>query len=321
MILVSNAQVRRYVGIEAIIDAVEAAFGALGRGESALFPVARGTGSDPRHFVAVKSGRDGSTGLIGAKIGSYHPGNSTRGLPTHTSTTILIDDETAAVTAVVEADYLNGMRTAAADAVAARRLAREDARILGVIGIGNQAVFEVEALHAVRPIQRVLAATRSVASDAWFAACVRERTGLVVSFLSAQEVVSNSDIVATVTPAMAPVLSDAWVRPGTHIAAMGADNVGKWELPVELVARSKLFVDDPEQAAMIGEAQHAIASGLLSLETLRRHSLGALVNGAVEGRNDPSDITIFDSSGIAVQDIAAAKAAVAILEKVGVIGQ
>lgn len=313
MLFVSNAQIQRHVTIEPIIAAVEGAFRALGRGDSAIFPVARGSGSDPSHFVGVKSGREGSTGFIGVKVGSYNPRNRSHGLPAHTSTTLLIDDTTAAVVALVEAGYLNGMRTAAANAVAARVLARPDSRVLGIIGLGAQAVFEIEALAVVRPIQRVLAASRSPLGDARFAQRVRERTGLVVTFLAAQEVVSRADILVTVTPATAPVLADAWVRPGTHVAAMGADNVGKMELPVELVARSKLYVDYPDQAAVIGESQHSVAAGSFTLDALRARSLGALLNGSLEGRTNSADITVFDSSGTAIQDIAAAAAALAIV--------
>jgi alanine dehydrogenase len=314
MKLITSEQVRKHVTLPPIIAAVESAFLALGQGRSAIFPVARGHGSDPTHFLGVKSGRDGSTGLLGVKAGSYNPSNRARGLAAHSSTTMLIDDLTAAVIAIVEADYLNGLRTAAANAVATRRLARMDSEVLGVIGLGDQAVFEVEAVLAVRPIRRVLAARRTPVAERRFAARIEERLGKPVEFLAAEAVVQQSDVLVTVTPATAPILEAAWVRPGTHISAMGADNVGKMELPLTLVAAASLYVDYPEQAAVIGEAQHAVRAGLITTAELAKQSLGGLLDGCVEGRINDMEITIFDSSGTAIQDIAAASAALHLVE-------
>lgn len=314
MILITTAQIQQHVPLSAIITATEQAFVALGRGDSALFPVISGLGFDPTHSLAVKSGRDGSTGLLGVKAASYKSSNRTRGLAAHTSNTMLIDDATAAVIAVVEADYLNGMRTAASNAVATHRLARDDAHILVVIGLGAQAVFEVEAMLAIRQIDRIIAVRRSVESDRRFAAAVAERTGRAVEFAEAEAAVRQADIIVTVTPSSHPLLDQDWVRPGTHVSAMGADDVGKQELPVALVAAATLVVDHPEQAAEIGEAQHVVARRLLSMETLRRNSLGALLDGKTMGRSTADEITIFDSSGTAIQDIAAAATALKLVQ-------
>jgi ornithine cyclodeaminase len=285
----------------------------LDRGESAVFPVVRGTGSDPAHFLGVKSGRDGSTGMLGVKAGTTNLGNHLRGLESHTSTTLLIDDVTSALIAVVQANYLNGLRTAAADVLAVGRLARRDASTLGVIGTGAQAVFEIEAIRTVRPIGRVLAAPRSAQSGEDFAKRVRDRTGVVIEIASLEDTVRAADILVTTTPSKAPLFEHDWVKPGAHISAMGADNVGKMELPISLVASAQLYVDYPEQAAVIGEAQHVVNAGLMTIEVLRGRSLGALLNGRIEGRRDEASITVFDSSGIAVQDIAAAQAAMQIV--------
>jgi alanine dehydrogenase len=311
MRLITERQVQQYVTIEAIIASIELAFKALDRGQSAIFPVVSGTGSDPANFIGVKSGRDGSTGMFGVKAGAYNPFNRQRGMKTHTSVTLLIDDLTSTPVAVVQADYLNGMRTAAADALAVRELARADAATLGVIGAGSQAVFEIEAIMTVRKIERVLAGARSLESGENFARRVQEKLGLRVELASIEETVR--DILVTVTPSTTPLFDSAWVRPGTHISAMGADNVGKMELPVDLVAVSQLYVDYPDQAALIGEAQHVFNAGHISLDQLRERSLGALLNGRVAGRLSPDAITVFDSSGIAVQDVAAAQTAVTIV--------
>jgi ornithine cyclodeaminase len=313
-VIVSEDEVRRWVGFEPVMAAVKRAFVALGEGRSAVFPTSLGSGSDPRHFFASKSGRDGASGMLGVKAGSYNPANISHGRPAHTSTTMLFDDATGALVGIVEANYLNSIRTAAADGVATDLLARPDARVLGVIGLGPQAETEMLAVCAVRPITRILAASRNPSSDARFAANVAILTGVRVEMRSAEEVVRNADILVTVTPATRPVIEAEWVRPGTHISAMGADNVGKQELPVALVARASLVVDWAGQAARIGEAQHIVAESLTTVEELESRSLGRLLARKEAGRRDPEEITIFDSSGLAIQDIAAAAAALSIVQ-------
>jgi ornithine cyclodeaminase len=313
-VFVSEDDVRRWVRLEPVMAAVKQAFIALGEGRSSVFPVSLGSGSDPRHFFASKSGRDGATGLLGVKAGSYNPENLLLGRPAHTSTTMLFGDATGAFIGVVEANYLNSIRTAASNGIATDLLAREEASVLGVVGLGSQAEAEMLAVCAVRPITRILAAARSPASDARFATNVAALTGIGVEILSAEEVVRNSDILVTVTPSTSPVIGAEWVRPGTHISAMGADAIGKQELPVELVASASLVVDLAEQAAAIGEAQHVVARSLRTVEELASRSLGRLLATKEIGRRDHEEITIFDSSGLAIQDIAAAATALSIVQ-------
>lgn len=313
-IFVTEQEVRRWVRLEPVMAAIKDAFVALGEGRSTVFPVSRGTGSDPSHFFGIKSGRDGASGLLGVKAGSYNPANRRQGMEAHTSTTMLFEDATGALVGVVAANYLNGIRTAAANGIATDLLARQDATILGIIGLGPQAECEAVAVCAVRPITRILAATRSPSSDATFSANVAAMTGIGVEMTSAENVVRRSDIVVTATPSTRPVLNADWVRPGTHISAMGADDVGKQELPVALVARASLVVDLAQQAATIGESQHAVSRSLLTIAQLEERSLGRLLAEGDPGRRDREEITIFDSSGIAIQDIAAAAAAIDVVQ-------
>ena len=312
-IFVTDQEVRRWVGLEPVMAAVRRAFVALGEGRSEVFPVSIGAGSDPRHFFASKSGRDGACGLLGVKAGSYNPVNLSPREPAHTSTTMVFDDATGALVGVVEANHLNALRTAAADGVATDLLARPDATVLGVIGLGAQAEFEVLAVCAVRSISKILAATRSPSTDARFSAHVSALTGVSVDLCSVEEVARKADILVTATPSTRPVIDADWVRPGTHISAMGADNVGKQELPLALMAGASLVVDLARQAAEIGEAQHAVAQSLITVEELASRSLGKLLSSGEPGRRTREEITIFDSSGLAIQDIAAAAAALTIV--------
>jgi ornithine cyclodeaminase/alanine dehydrogenase-like protein (mu-crystallin family) len=309
-IFVTEKDVREWVRLEHIMPVVKDAFIALGEGRSTIFPLSRGTGSDPSHFFGIKAGRDGASGFLGVKAGSYIPSNRLRGMQAHTSTTMLFDDETGAFVGVVEANYLNGIRTAAANGVATDLLARHDSTTLGIIGLGPQAECEVMAVCAVRPITRILASMRNPASNAAFAASISAQTGIDVEMTSAEEVVRSADILVTATPSRYPVLETEWVRPGTHISAMGADDVGKQELPVTLVARASLVVDLAQQAARIGEAQYVVSQSLTTIDQLEERSLGKLLASKDVGRRDRDEITIFDSSGLAIQDVAAAAAAV-----------
>jgi alanine dehydrogenase len=318
MIVIRDEEIRRLVRFEVVLAALERAFVALEEGASSIFDVARGRGGGPEHFFAVKSAREGSIPMLGLKAGSYAPGNHARGLDAHTSTTLLIDDATGAPLAVVEANYLNALRTSGVNALATRRLARPDAATLGIIGIGHQAIYEALAVCHVRPIERIIAVGSDAGRRAKFVEGVRTRlerwghranAGVDIEFADARTASSNADVLVTVTPSRAPIVQAAWVRPGTHISAMGADDVGKQELDVDLVSNALCFADHPEQSIRIGEFQHAHKAGRLSLQGLRERTLGRLIRDPDSCTRSPETITVFDSSGLAIQDIAAAHAA------------
>lgn len=310
MIFVSDEEVRRHVPFAAVMAAIERAFIALDAGQSEVFEVVRGRGGGRDHFFGVKSARDGSVPILGLKAGSYAPENHSRGLAAHTSTTLLIDDLTGAPIALVEANHLNGLRTSAANALSVRALAREDAATLGIIGIGGQAVFEALAVAHVRPIRRILAVGSSPERREAFRSAVSEQVKATIEFTDAETASREADVLVTVTPSREPLVRSEWVKPGTHISAMGADNVGKQELDVELFRRASFWVDHPPQAVRIGETQHAFAAGLVTVEGLRERTLGRLLSSPTAYARRADEITLFDSSGIAVQDLAAAQAAV-----------
>ncbi len=310
MIQVSEDEIRKHVLFPEVIKAVADSFATLDAGTSEAFEIVRGRGAQPDHFFAIKSARDGSSGLLGLKAGSYCPARRHGGKDPHTSTTLLLDAHSGDPIALVEANHLNGMRTAAADALAVRHLARPEADTLAVIGCGSQALYEVEAISLVHPLRRVVAASRSRERALRFAETLRARLRMEVDCADPEVAVRQADIVVTATPATRPVLRAEWVRPGTHVSAMGADDVGKQELEVELLAAAQVYVDWPAQAVVIGESQHAFREGRIRLEDLERHTLGGLIRGRAAGRRDSQAITVFDSSGIATQDIAAAWCAV-----------
>lgn len=307
MLVITEAEARDLVTLDDAIAAVEAGFASLARGEAVMFPPLVAHGSDPSNRFGAKAGVDLALRRPGVKIGAYWPRNPDAGRPAHGSTTLLLDDETGRPNALVAATHLNALRTAAADAVAVRWLARPDARHVAVVGVGNQAWFDLAAVRRVRPVERVLVWGRNDARAADFARrCAGD--GLDAEASDLETAVRTADIVITATASREPLIRHAWLRPGAHISAMGADGRGKQELEVEIVGTAACFADLPEQSVVIGEFQHAFAAGRLDRAAIR--SLGDVVEGRAEGRAHRDQLTVFDSSGVALQDIAVAALAV-----------
>ena len=203
---------------------------------------------------------------------------------------------------------LNAWRTAAADALAVQHLARADARVLTLIGAGHQALHDVLAIAEVRALERIHVCSRSTASAEALAATLRER-GFPAEASDLEAAVRAADIVATVTPARAPLFPADWLRPGAHVSAMGADARGKQELDPTLLSCARLFADLPVQSRRIGEFQNLPPPPASSPNTTPTiTALGAVIAGAAEGRRNADEITVFDSSGVAVQDLAIADA-------------
>jgi ornithine cyclodeaminase len=275
-------------------------FSSLESGASLLFPATRGHGSDPGTRFGVKPGYDGARNVPGLKIGSYWPGNVARGLPNHGSTTILLDDATGFPTAIVEATWLNALRTAASDAVGVDALARQDAKTLAVIGTGNQAYHEVRAIALVRALADVMIIGRDAAKAQALVDRLRA-DGLPARVADTATALPAADIVVTVTTSKAPLFDAGLIRPGTHISAMGADGPGKQELPPALAERAELFADVLDQTLTIGEFQYLKGTS----HAARIVAIGAVLSGS-GGRSGPNAITVYDSSGIGLQDLAIA---------------
>lgn len=282
--------------------AKEALIGAVSPGTT-LFPAVLGHGSDTGNRFSIKSGT--TRDYAGLKVGSFWPGNPARGLPRHNSVILLFDQAVGRIDTVIEAGRVNAYRTAAADAVAASVLARPDSAVLAVFGAGNQAEFECAALARVLPIREVRVVARDPGRIAGFAERLRGQgvTEIAVRAASAREACAEADVIVTATPSRSPLFAAEWVRPGTHVAAMGADAEGKQELPPALLERARLFCDLPKQSLAIGEFQHASEAAAAGLR-----AIGALLAAGEGGRSSPDDITVFDSSGIALQDLTIARA-------------
>ncbi|MFK4298782.1 ornithine cyclodeaminase [Arthrobacter sp. GAS37] len=275
-------------------DAAREALIAASQPASASFPTVIGHGSAASDRFTVKSGA--TSDLAGIKIGSYWPGNGQKNLPRHSSLILLFDQEIGRIGAVIEGGGVNAYRTAAADAVAADALARPDASSLTVFGTGHQAIYECAAVSRVRPIDTISIVGRTPERVQSFIGALSEH-GLTAQPAIAQRACEDADIIITATTARAPLFEASWVQPGTHIATMGSDAQGKQELPPELFSRGSLFCDLPEQSRVIGEFQH------LPDQHAATTAIGSVLTGDSAGRTNKDQITIFDSSGIALQDL------------------
>jgi ornithine cyclodeaminase len=266
--------------------------------DTSLFPVVLGHGSELRNRFSIKSSR--ACDVAGLKIGSYWPGNTDTGRRNHNSCILLFDQDTGRIDTMVEAGLANAYRTAAGNELAVSCLARADACHLAIFGAGNQAVFECEAVMNVRSIQKISIVNRDASRAQKLAEHMAERVS-EMRIVDARTACSDADIIVTATGARAPLFENGWIRPGTHISCMGADAPGKQELPVQLHHRADLYCDFLDQSAVIGEFQHIateIRTGLLQAA-----NLGAVLAGQCEGRRSDEAITIFDSSGLSLQDL------------------
>ncbi len=221
--------------------------------------------------------------------------------------TMLFDPETGELLSVMQSDKLGQVRTGAASGIATKHLAREDASTLGIYGAGWQAEAQLEAIAGVKKLDRVIVHSRTVESRKAFAEKMGERLGLEVETTHAPEEPATQDIVVTVTSSKEPVLRGEWLRPGAHVNAAGSNFLFKTEIDRDVVKRSSLVtIDSREELGLeAGNLLQGIETGTVLPEAIRE--LGQVVTGQIKGRQNPEDITLFASQGLALEDLAAAR--------------
>lgn len=261
-------------------------------------------------FLAVMPAYLVARDALGLKAVSVYHGNAARGLPSHQATIVLLDPETGALRALLDGRLITEMRTAAVSAAATARLSARPGRTLALLGAGVQAQSHLEAIRAVRPVEDVRVWSRTAERAGRFAAAARDRWGLNVAAVgSPRDAVRGADIVCTVTSSSTPVLEGAWLEPGMHINAVGAA-VPDWrELDTDAVKRCRVFVDSRE-SALAEAGDLVIPIGMNEIGTSHiQAEIGEVFAGAHRGRRDPEEITLFESLGLAVEDVATAELA------------
>jgi len=243
--------------------------------------------------------------MAGVKIVNVHPDNRAAGLPTVMALTVILDVATGIPKAVINATRLTDMRTGAAGAVAAKYLSPKKEVVLGVIGSGQQAEAQVQAISRELTLTGIRVWSREEKNAQAFADQFRDFQAAATSI----ERACDADVVVTTTPSRKPLVMHEWIHDGTHINAIGADAPGKEELDPLILKRAKVFVDDRPQAIHSGEINVPITKGLFHAHDIAG-TLGEVVVG-VKGRRRPDEVTVFDSTGLAIQDLAIASLAMA----------
>jgi ornithine cyclodeaminase/alanine dehydrogenase-like protein (mu-crystallin family) len=304
--VLTRRDVEALLGWDECIAAVEDAFRLHAEGRS-LPPGVLGVQAPGGGFHTKAAGLDLGGLYFAVKTNANFPDNpGRRGLPTIQGVIALFDATDGRVLAVMDSMEVTTRRTAAATAVAARYLAREDTRTVTVCGCGTQGRAQLRALARVRPIRRAFAFDTDAASAAAYAKEMAAELGIdVTPAASLHGALAESDACVTCTPSRRAWLGREHVRPGTFIAAVGADSADKQELAPDLMAGAVVVADVLEQCAAIGDLHHALAAGQVSRHDVRGE-LAELVTGRKRGRSGDDEITIFDSTGTALQDVAAA---------------
>ncbi|MEH6651355.1 MAG: iminosuccinate reductase BhcD [Motiliproteus sp.] len=304
--IISEAVCEAVVGRPDAFTAVESVFAAMAKGDAYNFPVVREAIGHADALYGFKSGFDKAGMSLGVKSGGFWPGNINKGLTNHQSTIVLFDPDTGRVKSIVGGNYLTAVRTAASSAVSIAHLARKDAKVLGMIGAGHQSTFQLRAAVEQRNFEKVVAWNPHPEHLPRLAA-VCDELGLPFEAVNREQLGAEADVIITITSAFEPLMMKQWIKPGTHIACMGTDTAGKQEVDPELLALATVFTDEVAQSISIGEAQHAISLGLINAVDIT--PIGEVINGTHPGRRSDDEITMFDGTGVGLQDLAVASAA------------
>jgi len=309
VLILSHDDVIAALSPEACADAMAEVLAAHARGDAKM-PLRSVVGFEgAAGFMALMPAwRGGEQPVFALKSLCLMPGNPAIGLDTHQGTVTLFDGGTGVPTAILDASAVTAVRTAAVSAVATRTLAREDARVLAILGAGVQGRAHLTALAGVREFEEVRVYSPTEAHARAVAAAGDGRARVVGS---AEAAVRGADVVVTATNAREPVLRRDWLEPGAHVNAVGASQPSVRELDVETVAECALFCDSRESLHNeAGEYLLAVEEGAISGENHVRGELGEVLAGSAPGRLDADELTVFRSLGLAVEDLAAAQCAV-----------
>lgn len=305
-LILTRREVERLLTMKEALKAVEGAFRYYGNGRTQMpakiYLHLDKYGGDFRAMPAYIEGMEAA----GLKWVNVHPGNRRFGLPAVMAVIIYSDPKTGFPLCIMDGTAITNMRTGAAGGVAAKRLARKDSRVVALVGCGAQARTQLAALMEIFNIREA----RIWSKDPGCArAFIRDMKGPGIRLeikKTVKKCVEGADIVVTTTPSRRPLVKSGWIKPGAHINAIGADAKGKEELDPRLLKRSKIVIDDWGQASHSGEINVPLAKGLIKKSDIYA-SLGDIIVGKRRGRARAEEITVFDSTGLAIQDMALAK--------------
>ena len=303
-----------------VIPAIEDAYLAASQQQAQLYPVIREPLEPSRGVFGIKSGYWPDRDSLGLKVAGYWPQNRAKGLDNHQAMVVLIEPATGVPRAIIDGNFITAIRTSAAGAIGLRYLARLDAQAALIVGTGVQAEAQARALDWwQRGIDVSVFEPLDTDGQPMARAFCDRLAGSGIACqpsASLEHAVHRSDVIVTTTPVRQPLIHRGWLAPGTHINAMGADTAGKQEHEIATLRDSLVLVDDWAQASRLGECQHAVAAGLFT-DHQHPRSIGEVIGGRAPGRTDSRQLTLFDATGLALQDLAAAELAVMTAEERG----
>lgn len=308
LLFLSQADVEKVLTIELAFEADEEAYKAHSSGNSIQPPIVSMEFEADNGEMDIKSGYSGLNKTVGVKVLSgFWDNEKNYGLPISLGLMTLFDGRTGRPLCVLDAGTITYYRTAAAGAYAATLLARKDSAKLAVIGTGGLARMHLAATKRYFDIRDAYIYSNAPEQKAQYIRDFQEKYPDITfhNCETAREAVEQADIIATATPANKAVVLDAWVRPGTHINAFGCDMTGKQELEPTIFTHAKVVVDNVAECVRRGETQHCIREGLLRQEEIYAE-IGEIALGRKPGRVNETEITIFDSTGMSLQDISTA---------------
>lgn len=303
-LLLTKEQARSLVSDERVIEAVEYAYRGYCSGQVEQPDYIGFHLPDDRGEIDFKLGYFQSSELISVKTssGGFKNNPETYGVPNGMGTVTLFDARSGALICIMDGSFLTGLRTGAAGAVSVKLLARKNSKKVTAIGTGNQARMQIRFISKVMAIEQIHAWDHHTESlEAYKSDIEAEFNIPVVIANSPEQAVEQADVLITTTRGKGAIIDAAWIKSGTHVVAIGTDQQGKQELDPEIFRNAKVVVDSISQCAQKGEIQHPLQRGIIAIDDIHGE-IGELLLGNKAGRESNDEITIFDSTGMAIQD-------------------
>ncbi|MGG1658484.1 ornithine cyclodeaminase family protein [Brevibacillus sp. NRS-1366] len=337
--VINQETTEEMLDMASVIEVVEQAYQMKSDQQATLFPLIFHEFVEGRSDMDIKSGHLPAANVFGLKLVSWFGDNAEKGLPQLVGTVMVLDSQTGVPLGILSGEHITCMRTGAAGGIGAKYLARPESESLLMVGTGHQAPFQIMAtLMTMENIKRVyICHPKSAEKAQRFSEQIKDK--LLTRFVSKytgdeyeryarrcdvefiamdnlEEAAGKADIIITATPSREPMIRREWVKTGTHITCIGADMEGKQEIDERLFAAGRVFVDDVGQAVRVGETEIPVKKGLITEGDIAAE-IGNVILGRAAGRKTAEEITIFDSTGIAIQDLLTATHILKVADKSG----
>ncbi|SKB29712.1 ornithine cyclodeaminase [Acetoanaerobium noterae] len=319
--VLSEDDTRQLLELEEVIEGIENVYKEKSSGSGKVFPLVFHEFEKGVADMDIKSGTLDKMGVYGLKLVSWFGNNPSKGLPSLSGIVMLFDSSTGLPIGTISAEHMTGMRTGAAGAIGAKYLARNNSEVMLMVGSGHQASYQIRAMQTViKGLKKVFVYDPINFESAKGFISKFEYKLDSIEYIPVQDLetsVANSDIIVTATPSKKPLIMKEWVKAGTHFSCMGSDMSGKQEIDENILKSAKLFTDDILQSVSVGEFEVGINNGTITKEDIICE-IGDVLNGEYDGRTSDNDITVFDSTGIGLQDIAAGYIAIQKAKKINI---